>query len=173
MPLSARPVSPPILVIGLGNPILGDDGFGWVVAQRLQGQVRELSQVAPLAHPVEFDFLTLGGLSLMERLVGYERVIIIDALSTGLDPPGTVSCLKLDELPEHRAGHLTAAHDVSLQTALRVGRSMGAKLPDLVVVIGVEAEQVYEFSEELTPPVEAAVPMAQQMLMQLLLQPVE
>ncbi len=65
-----------ILVIGLGNPILGDDGVGWVVAREVETCLGASGQ------NVEVDCLALGGLSLMERMVGYQRVILIDSLNT-------------------------------------------------------------------------------------------
>ena len=51
-------------------------------------------------------------------------------------------------------------HDTSLQTALGLGRAMGAVLPDDIHVVGVEAERVYDFSEQLTPAVASAIPAA-------------
>ena len=55
---------------------------------------------------------------------------------------------------------MTAAHDTSLQTALQLGRTMGASLPDDIRIVGIEAERVYDFSEELSPEIAAAVPQA-------------
>lgn len=142
------------LVLGLGNPILGDDGVGWRVAEA----------VASCALPpsVEVDCCSLGGLSLMERMSGYERVILVDAIYTGEQPAGDIRCFTLAELPDRSVGHTTSAHDTSLRNALRVGRSMGILLPDdqRVAIIAVEAERVYDFSEELSPAVAAAVPQA-------------
>lgn len=152
---------PRTIVVGLGNPILGDDGVGWRVAQAL-------SQESDLAREVEVDCLALGGLSLMERLVGYERAIIVDAICTREAPPGHVRCFPLEALPDPCTGHTTAAHDVSLQTALRVGRAMGAALPEEIIVVAVEAEHVYDFSETLSPAIAAAVPEAVQMVLALL-----
>jgi len=140
------------LVIGLGNPILGDDGVGWRVAEAVRA----------LKPGVEVDCLALGGLSLMERLIGYKRVIIVDALQTREGQVGDVTVLPLQALPDYSAGHTTAAHDTSLQTALRLGQSMGAELPEEIVVVGVEARRVYEFSDELSPAVAAAIPEATQ-----------
>jgi hydrogenase maturation protease len=136
------------LVVGLGNPILGDDGIGWRVAQEVQEQ----------APGVEVAYLALGGLSLMERLVGYDRAIIIDAIQTVERCIGTVYTFPLSALPDRSAGHTTAAHDTSLQTALELGRQMGAQLPQSITVVAIEAERVFDFSEELTPAVEAAIP---------------
>ena len=68
-----------VLIAGLGNPILGDDGVGWRVAEAVadslppdNGRMQE----------IEVECFALGGLSLMEHLVGYEKVIIIDSIQT-------------------------------------------------------------------------------------------
>jgi len=149
------------LVIGLGNPILGDDGIGWRVAEAVKA--------LDLPDEVEVDCLALGGLSLMERLIDYPRAIIIDAIQTRDGKIGQVYTLALEALPDLSAGHTTAVHDTSLQTALALGRAMGAKLPDEVFIVAVEAQRVYDFSEELTPDVEAAIPNAAQAVMNLLI----
>ena len=146
------------LVIGLGNPILGDDGVGWRVAERVQQQIRDPS--------IEVDFHAGGGLSLMERLVGYDAAVFIDAINLGLGATGSVYRFALDEVPNPNAGHLASSHETSLQTALEVGRTMGAALPGRVTVVAIESPNVYDFSEELTPPVAAAVPRAVQMVME-------
>jgi len=154
----STPAANNTLIVGLGNPILGDDGIGWRVASAVQS----------LDPPVEIDYLALGGLSLMERLVGYERVVIIDAIQTSNGSIGQVYTFPLDSLPDRSAGHTTAAHDTSLQTALQLGQAMGADLPDEILVVAVEAEQVFDFSEELSPAVEAAIPEATKAVMDLL-----
>jgi len=104
----------------------------------------------------------------MERLIDYDRAILIDAISTGKNPPGTVYSLRLEELPDFSAHHTASAHDASLQTALRLGREMGAHLPEEVLVVAIEAQKVYEFTEELTPAVATALPEAVGRVMELL-----
>jgi hydrogenase maturation protease len=153
------------LVVGLGNPILGDDGVGWRVADEVRQRLLLAARRGQSA--IEVDSLALGGLSLMERLIGYDRAIIVDAVATG-QPPGTVSRFRLDELPDFSTAHTSAAHDTSLQTALRVGRTMGAHLPGEVLIVGVEAQSVYDFSEILSPPVAEAVPVAARLVLELL-----
>jgi hydrogenase maturation protease len=161
------PAHPKTLIVGLGNPILGDDAIGWRVAERIQTRLA----LEPAGAPgLVVDCLALGGLSLMERLVGYERAIIIDAITTGQGPPGAVSCFPLESLPDHSAGHTTAAHDTSLATAITLGRTMGAALPDHITIVAVEAEQVYDFSEELSPEIAAAIPQAEQVVLDLIRQ---
>ena len=147
------------LVIGLGNPVLGDDGVGWHIAEQVQHVVDDQNE------DTEVDCLAVGGLRLMERLIGYDRVILIDAVTTGQHPPGHLACCLLADLSDPVAGHLTSAHDTTLQTALQVGHSLGAPLPAEILTVTVETDPTFDFSESLTPPVAAAVqPAAQQVL---------
>lgn len=150
------------LLIGLGNPILGDDGVGWQVVQAVEAAL-------PPDAEVEVDYLSLGGLSLMERLIGYRRAIIVDAIQTGTRQVGQVHVFSLDSLPDLSAGHTTAAHDTSLQTALALGRHVGAHLPEEVLVVAVEAERVYDFCDELSGEAAAAIPAARAAVLALLL----
>ena len=140
------------LVVGLGNPILGDDGVGWRVAERLSEELADSS--------VEVDCLALGGLSLMERLIGYDRAIIIDAIQTEGGVIGTVSQVDLQAMPDLTTGHTTAVHDTSFHSALKLGRQMGAELPESIQFVTIEAAEVFDFSEELTTAVKTAVPRA-------------
>ena len=149
------------IVVGLGNPILGDDGVGWQIARQVQ-----LRSEFPL--DVDVDCLSVGGISLMERLIGYDRAILIDSFVTNKNPVGTLFCFSLDELPNQALGHIFSAHDTTLQNALKVGQELGALLPKEITVVAVEAQDVYDFSEQLTPAVAAAVPTAIQAILDLL-----
>ncbi|MBN2118388.1 MAG: hydrogenase maturation protease [Anaerolineales bacterium] len=159
------------LVVGLGNPILGDDGVGWKIAE----EVKKLLPSPPAPLPegegslVDVDFLSLGGISLMEHLIGYERAILIDAIASDQEP-GSVIVTKLSELPDYSALHTTSAHDTSLQNALKLGKGLGANLPEELVVVGIATNRVYDFSEELSVPVAKAVPEAAKTVLDLLRQ---
>jgi hydrogenase maturation protease len=150
------------IVIGLGNPILGDDGVGWVVAKEVMNHLSPDLDVA-------VDRLSLGGISLMERLIGYDRAILIDALVSEHEP-GSVIVSRLEELPDNSAFHLTSTHDMSLQNAIKLGRQMGAKLPQDVTVVGISAKHIYDFGEELSLPVQEAVPKAANLVWEMLVQ---
>jgi hydrogenase maturation protease len=165
------------LVVGLGNPILGDDGVGWKVAEQVKKQLSapspRLRRPSPIGGwagvegEVAVEFLSLGGISLMEHLIGYERAILIDALISDQEI-GSVIVSRLSELPDYSAFHISSPHDTSLQNALKLGRSMGAKLPEDVIVVGVATDHIYDFSENLSPPVAEAVPRALEIVMDLL-----
>jgi hydrogenase maturation protease len=165
------------IVVGLGNPILSDDGVGWKVAEEVK---KQLTSPSPrLRHPspagrgaggegdIAVEFLSLGGISLMEHLIGYQRAIIIDALAAD-QPNGSVIVSKLSKLPDYSALHITSAHDTSLQNALKLGKAMGVDLPQDVTVVGITTDHVYDFGEELSPPVAQAIPEATKIVIDLL-----
>ncbi|HKY83981.1 MAG TPA: hydrogenase maturation protease [Anaerolineales bacterium] len=143
--------SPRTLIIGLGNPLLRDDAVGLHVARRVRAALAGRDD----AEVVEES---CGGLRLMERMVGYDRAILIDAIR-GDRTPGTV--LTLDPREVHTQ-HSASAHDVNLPTALALGRRTGARLPsdDQLRIIAIEVEDVENFGEEMTPAVVAAIPRA-------------
>lgn len=150
------------IVVGLGNPILGDDGVGWVVAQEVKKHLDSTSGI-------DVDCLSLGGISLMEHLIGYDRAILIDAFVSP-ERDGSILVAKLEELPAFSAFHLTSAHDMSLQQAISLGRTMGAALPEEIMIVGISAKHIYDFSENLSPSVSEAVPKALQLVVELLAQ---
>lgn len=137
------------LVLGLGNPLLKDDSIGLRVAQELRAKINDVPEVE-----IGEDYW--GGLRLMERMIGFDRAIIIDAICTGSDP-GTIHLLSPGDIPTQRSA---SAHDVNLPTALEFGRQAGAKLPatEDIVLIGVEAADIQTFDETLSPEVETALP---------------
>lgn len=139
------------LVLGLGNPLLCDDGIGLHVARELEKQFADDPAVE-----VGEDYW--GGLRLMERMIGYDRVIIIDAILTGGEP-GTIHLLTPDDIPTQRSA---SVHDVNLPTALEFGRHAGASLPTAsdITLIGIEAGDVQTFDETLSPALKLIVPHA-------------
>jgi hydrogenase maturation protease len=186
------------LIIGLGNPILGDDGVGWVVAQEVEKILKEPPSPAlpPFSAPpssppnfawiseiggmeggrgekvggIKIECLALAGIALMEQMVGYERVVLVDSLNTGQHAQGEVVTFSLDSLEDLLHGHSASAHDLSLKSALKLGRSMGADLPrdENIQIVAIEAAHVYDFTEELTPAIAAAVPVAVKKVLDLL-----
>ncbi len=139
------------LVLGLGNPLLRDDGIGLHVARELEKQFADDPAVE-----VGEDYW--GGLRLMERMIGYDRVIIIDAILAGGEP-GTIHLLTPDDIPTQRSA---SVHDVNLPTALEFGRHAGASLPTAsdITLIGIEAGDVQTFDETLSPALKLIVPHA-------------
>ena len=161
------------IIVGLGNPILGDDGVGWKVAEAVKSKLASPSPMTPLVlgegRTIDIECLSLGGLSLMEHLIGYQQAILIDAFKPVADEAlGSIIVLKLSDLPTYSAFHVTSAHDTSLQHALELGKSMGAALPHDVMVVGIITHKIYDFHEGLSQPVAEAVPLAVRIVLDLL-----
>ncbi len=138
------------LVIGLGNSVLCDDGVGIHVAAEVG---RRLSDPA-----VTVEEACHGGLSLLEAFVGYDYVVLIDAIQTEGGTPGQVYELQ----PEHfsSARHLSSPHQTDFATALDLGKALGLSLPSRIDIIAVEAGDVRSFQDRCTPEVERAIPVA-------------
>jgi hydrogenase maturation protease len=169
----ADPARAEVLVVGLGNPILGDDGVGWRVIDDLEERLAGRPGAAPAggvpgvepagrlpAACVELERAAVGGVALMERLVGYRRAVLVDAFLGTMDAPGTVCCEPIERVLMRQASHLDSSHDATLAAAIAAGRALDAALPAEIAVVSVAIERGDVFGERLSEPVEAAVPVA-------------
>lgn len=144
-----------VLIAGIGNVFLGDDGFGVEVARRLAGE----AQLPPEADVVDAG---IAGLHLAFRLVeGYELFIAVDAVTRG-EAPGTLYVLepRLDEDDGDGDGDgdraaMADAHSIDLRAVLAMVRSLGGTL-GRVVVVGCEPADLDE-RMGLSPAVTAAI----------------
>jgi hydrogenase maturation protease len=135
------------LVLGMGNPILSDDGFGLVVIEKLQEQ--------GLPDNVCVTGSEVAGLRLLELMRDHDKVVIVDALCSGSRSPGDIVRFSGDDF---KGGYRYAsAHSLGIRTVLELGEKLGYDMPSEVVAYAVEAADVETFCEELSPPVAAAV----------------
>jgi hydrogenase maturation protease len=143
------------LVLGLGNPILTDDGIGVLVVEAVKAKL-------PEQPPVDFAELSVGGLTLMEQMIGYNRVILIDAYQPPHNiKPGTIHRFTVDEMQSiSPTQHSASPHDANLITALETGRRMGLHLPKEITIFAIEVENVIDFSDQPTASVAKAIPAA-------------
>jgi hydrogenase maturation protease len=141
----------PILVLGLGNMLLSDDGVGPVLLERLADSENRWSG--------QVEFLDGGtqGLALLGHLSGRRALIIVDALKTGA-APGTVHRLTLPELREVSPGRANSGHESNAGELLAAAQLLD-ELPDRLFVVGVEPEQIAT-GVGLSPSVQEALPAA-------------
>ena len=138
------------LVLGIGNPFLGDDGIGFSIAQELARVVKDEN--------IDVKDANLPGLNLLELIIGYDRVIIIDAIMTDDGEVGEIYRLKPESFVKtvHPA---SSAHDVNLATAIEIGKkSLAEQMPADIIVFAVEIQEVAEFTDEMTRKVKEAIP---------------
>ena len=144
------------IVLGVGNPILQDDGVGLHVIDALRQQISN--------ERVTLETASTGGLNLLDLIRGYEKVILIDAVKQHENPPGSVKRFLLSDF---QSVHSNNPHDVSLSEALQVARQLGEQqLPSTIVLIGITVNNTYEFGEHLSSEVASAIPIAVNMVLQ-------
>ena len=140
-----------ILVAGIGNAWLKDDGFGGEVVKRLEQ--RDLPEEAAV-----FDFGT-GGLDLAyEVMHGYDALILVDVSRQGGEP-GTLYVMEAREEDVDAGiedGQVINPHGMDPQTVLRFVKTLGA-WPGKVVVVACEPAEVEDMGIGLTEQVERAV----------------
>lgn len=135
-----------ILVIGVGNLLMGDDSIG----------VRIVRELKKRRIPKGVDIVEGGTLSfqLVNFFHDYDLVIIVDAVNFG-GKPGRIYELSLDEIPTRIKGSI---HDIDVFTACKLLK-MVSDLPP-IIVIGVEIKEVREFAElspELLPTLKKVI----------------
>jgi len=146
------------LVMGLGNPILSDDGVGLKVAAGIKAAIDR-----PDVSILETE---LGGINLLELLVGYDRAIIVDAIKTRKGKPGHIYKLKPDSLAGTR--HTNSTHGIDFAATLELGKRLGMDLPKDIIIFAIEAEDVHTFSEDCGLQVKRAIPVCSKGVIQFL-----
>lgn len=108
-----------------------------------------------------------GGIDLLVYILDFDRVLILDAVLTRRDPPGTVGVFSVDQLGE--SIHMDSPHHTNFATAIELGNKLHPdRMPEDIQIIGVEVDNIKDFTEELTGPVEAAVPEATERALEIL-----
>jgi len=138
--------SPRVLLLGIGNTILTDDGVG-IHAVRL---VKEDAEKAG----VVVEEAEVAGFALLDILTGFDALVVVDAIRLPDREPGELVVIDGESMPPSL--HLVAAHQVDLPTAIALGRDVGAHMPTEVRVVGVQIEDDRTFGTEPTPAVQAA-----------------
>lgn len=120
------------MVVGIGNPIMCDDGLGGWIIQYLQ------------RHYIFPPYVSLhqggtSGLDMLPMLEGVKRLILVDAVDNGEDP-GTLVRLSPQEVPAATSSRLSS-HQIGLQDLLALARSFGL-LPDETIILGMQPRSI-------------------------------
>jgi hydrogenase maturation protease len=126
------------ILIGLGNPIMSDDGIGPAVA----------SEVHKYLCCFDLDVTCSDGFDIVDRLLGHETAVIIDAMVTGKYPPGKVVRFGLEPCPDTLRSR--DSHSVSLGEAIRFARFCNAPVPPRILTYGIEVRDPFSVGEEIS-----------------------
>jgi len=141
----------PVLLLGLGNPLMSDDGTGQEVLARLE------SEATAWGSRVEFIDGGTQGLALLGRFEGRKAVVFLDAIRLG-DKAGAVHVLDGAELVSLGGGHATTAHEGSAPQILAALQLLG-EVPRQVTMVGIEPAEI-KTGIGLSVAVEASVGVA-------------
>lgn len=137
-----------VLLLGIGNPLLTDDGIGIVAARKIAE--RRLPGV-------DIEEATASGIEVMEMMLGYEKVVVVDAIFLPDHEPGEIMRLKEEDF-SHTV-HGSSPHGVNISTAIALGRqTCPDRMPKELVFMAMQAEDVSTFSEEQTEQVARKMP---------------
>ena len=137
-----------ILLLGLGNDILGDDAVGLNIAREIRPR---LSQ----EDGIEVQETSEMGLSLLDYIVGFDDLVLVDAVQTGQVPPGFVHELDGDDLQVLPRG---SPHFLGVGEMLALGRHLGLSVPPRVKLFGVEVEDPSTVTTTMTTALRQAFP---------------
>lgn len=133
------------VVVGIGNPYLQDDRAGVVIVETLEQE----------GLPCRTEVVYTVGFEVMDKIRGYERAIIVDACMLG-NEPGSILEVSIDDIFSTHA--LVNSHAITLGTTLKTGLlCFPEEMPADIRIILIEVKEIKEFTQQMSPEVEAAV----------------
>jgi len=134
------------LILGIGNPILTDDGVGIKIAQRLKEENVKLEVIET----------SEAGITLLDLIVDYNKLIIIDSIKTEKGKPGDLYRLELEDLKPSK--DFSSSHGIGIVTAFELGQRLGYRMPKSVSIYAVNIKDNTTFGEKCTEEVEQRIP---------------
>ncbi|MBW1706416.1 MAG: hydrogenase maturation protease [Deltaproteobacteria bacterium] len=131
-----------VLILGMGNPILSDDGVGLSIARKLEKSLPG----------VDVSTTAMAGIDILDLIMGYDQVFLIDASIAKKGAPGEVT--RFDH-EENGALHLFSSHGLNFFEVLRLGKVLGYEMPEVGGVYGIEIGDEVCFGHQLTPRLKA------------------
>ena len=133
-------------ILGIGNPILTDDGVGIKVAQKLKEENPKLEVIET----------SEAGIALLDLITGYDKLIIIDSIKTGKGKLGDLYKLELEDLKP--AKDFSSSHGIGIATAFELGQRLGYSMPKYTSIYAVEVKDNTTFGEKCTREVKERIP---------------
>jgi hydrogenase maturation protease len=134
------------LVLGIGNPIVTDDGAGLKIAHKIGEMKPELEVVEACS----------GAMGLFDYITDRDRLILIDSVKTEGGKPGALYKIDMEDL-EPTLSHATS-HSLDIASAFKLGEGLGYKMPQSVSIYAVEIKDNTNFGDECTKEVTDRIP---------------
>ncbi|MBN2602141.1 MAG: hydrogenase maturation protease [Candidatus Marinimicrobia bacterium] len=129
------------LILGLGNELLTDDGIGIYIAEQLKSEIHEADIICSAD----------SGFGLLDHMIDYEQVILIDSIITGKIDIGEVHCFSSADFTRHIPFSI---HSTDIISILEYSRKCGFLVPDRIEFLAVEIEDNQTFKESFSDSIE-------------------
>jgi len=151
-----KKLPPKIVILGVGNLLLSDEGVG----------IHVVNELMKMSLPPEISVVEGGtdGFGLLNIITGADRLIVIDAVK-GSGPPGALYRFDLDEVRNCPSGFKTSVHQIGILEVLELSKLMGKK--PHTTVIGIEPKSL-EMGMELSPEVRSKIPRVIELILDIL-----
>lgn len=137
-----------VIIYGLGNPYRCDDAVGIKVVEQLRTVLNDPR--------VTLKSGSIDGLTMLDEILGYDRVIIVDSIKTAGGSPGNIYRTNLD--PLDTSSSVSLSHGISFITAIRTGIRFGYDMPRRIELFVIEIADNESFTEECTASVKKTIP---------------
>jgi len=144
-----------ILVLGMGNDLYGDDGVGLHAVRLLKDEWADGATPGEPSSSVEFVECLLSGAALLDVIHGHDALVVIDTIMKAEPLTGRISILEAADIRDFPG---PSPHYVSVPQVLAIGREIGLKMPRTVVIIAVEAKDLFRLGEGLSEDMHTRLP---------------
>ncbi len=134
----------PLLILALGNDLLGDDGVGLVAGDALMPYV---------SRDVKVTKSSLSGLYLVDLIEGFDDLLVVDSVMG--DQPGKVVMLGMEDVGPKI---VPSAHHAGLSEAIEISRRAGMRMPKRVAIVGIQIAESQVLGTSVSPKVMEGVP---------------
>ncbi|MEG8946469.1 hydrogenase maturation protease [Rosettibacter firmus] len=138
----------PLIILGLGNNILGDDAAGILVAEKLGKKLKDFSLI-------KVESTSLGGLRIIDFLKNYNSAILIDSIRTGLKPAGYIH--KFSNKDFVNSIKMVSYHNLNFSTAIEFAKKIGIPMPEEIFIYAIESKSISEFTYKISVEVKYAI----------------
>jgi hydrogenase maturation protease len=143
------------LVLGLGNELYGDDAVGIHVIRKLRENFKKVNDTAKWLDNIHLEECSLLGLALLEVIVDYDSLVIIDTIKKEKPTTGKIHLLEEKDL-RYIPG--PSPHYISIPQSIELGKKLGLNVPSRIKIIAVEAKNLYNLGEGLTNEMKKSIP---------------
>ena len=137
-----------VLILGIGNVLWADEGFGVRAADHLHRYWRLPDRVTVMDGGTQ-------GICLLEHIERAEVLVILDAIDYGLSP-GTLRLIEDDAVPSYLGAKKVSLHQTGFQEVLAMAEMLG-RIPNRILLVGVQPKQIEDFGGSLDPAIKACI----------------